>query len=82
MKRAMYVTGINWAQEACVLVDADGQPVKVGQTVTNFRGQTAKVEGGVAPHKSNSEGFVVTSRGESYAGVYGLRWVHHLEVLG
>ena len=41
----------------------------------DFRGETAVVTGGKAPHKPSSEGFVYAEDCEYYAGVFGLKWV-------
>ena len=59
-----------------ILVDQNtGNEVHVGDTLTDFRGDSAELQGGTAPHKSNSNGHVSTSPcSRSYASVYGLRW--------
>lgn len=63
------------------LVDSTtGKAVEVGEKVVNFRGESAVLTGGRAPHKPASSGHVSVKRqdcdhtGESYAGVYGLKW--------
>lgn len=71
-------TGIlqtNYRGNWCVLCDMDGQPVPMGARVKDFRGESAKVMGGEAPHKDGSTGRVSTNTGIFYAGVFGLCWV-------
>lgn len=53
----------------------DGSPVSVGDTVTDFRGNTATVEGGIPPWKPSSSGRINTSRGEYFPSVFDCRWV-------
>ena len=48
-----------------------GQEVKIGDTVTDFRGETATVEYMNPPHKSSSSGFV----NNFYASVYDCKFV-------
>jgi len=56
-----------------------GEPAKIGETLTDFRGDTAVCSGGNPPHKPSSSGFVWTGKSpntrESYASVYDLKWV-------
>jgi hypothetical protein len=63
------------------LVDAKtGKPVKLEDTVTDFRGKTAIVKGMVKPQHDGSTGRVVVSHDgyemhhEYYPSVYGLKW--------
>jgi len=75
------ITSTDYEQTLCVLVDADGQPVRTGQEVTDFRGAKANVVCGAAPLHSGSTGLVSLSSGRScYPGVFNLRWVSHHEV--
>lgn len=65
-----------WDGRLCKLVDEDGNTVLPGDTVTSFRGKTATLKGGRAPHKPGSQGKVyLQGGGEFYPSVYGLRWV-------
>lgn len=58
-----------------------GEPIKIGETLTDFRGATATLTGGNPPHKPGSSGFVFTTRTpggstrESYPSVFNLKWV-------
>lgn len=60
-----------------------GEPVSVGDTVTDFRGEEAILTGGTPPHKPSSTGRVfvrsasaeVGWSGEYYPSVYNLKWV-------
>ena len=65
----------NYRNKVCKLVDLDGEQAHVGDVLTDFRGETAILRDGRAPHKVSSSGFVYTDRGQSYAGVFDLRWV-------
>jgi hypothetical protein len=49
---------------------------RIGDTVTDFRGDTAVLAGGSPPHKPSSSGFAYTQGNrELYVGVFGLEWV-------
>ena len=48
-----------------------GKEVKIGDTVTDFRGETATVKYVRPPHKSSSNGFV----NNFYASVYDCKFV-------
>jgi len=60
------------------------KPVCVGQKLKDFRGDTAVLEGGRAPHKPASQGKVWvregTSQREYYASVFGLKWVPSVNI--
>lgn len=60
------------------------KPVCVGQKLKDFRGDTAILEGGRAPHKPASQGKVWvkegTSQREYYASVFGLKWVPSVNI--
>jgi len=55
-----------------------GEPVKIGETLTNFRGDAATCKGGEPPRHDGSTGWVWIG-GADYRGyypsVYGLKWV-------
>ena len=58
------------------LVMKDGLGVVVGSPIYNFRGELAIITSmDEPPHKLSSEGFVTTTLGRHYAGVYNLKWV-------
>lgn len=63
-----------------VLMREDGgQAVELDETVVDFRGEDATVQGGRAPHKPGSTGRVYVDEGNMYEGeyfpgVYGLIW--------
>lgn len=66
-----------------LLLDKDGESVRKGEVIADFRGDMAVVVGGRPPHKPGSSGFVharyMTDEGlsgecEYYATVYGLKW--------
>ncbi len=56
------------------LLNAAGEEVKVGDTVTSFRGNEAKILSVHPPHREGTSGRVSTTAGFSYVGVYGLRF--------
>jgi len=60
---------------AYVLKTKDGKHVNIGQRVTSFRGETMTLTEGYPPHKPDSEGKVIASGRQFYAGVFGLKWV-------
>lgn len=53
-----------------------GEPVRIGDTVTDFRGDTATIKGGRAPHKPGSTGRVWTDEysQEYFPAVFDLEW--------
>ena len=59
----------NW-----VLLDKSDNEVRVGDTVTDFRGDEVEVKSFDPPHKWGSVGRVVTTHGLRYAAVYDLRY--------
>jgi len=65
--------GRTWA-----LYDKAGNPVGINARVKSFRGESAVVIGGKAPHKEGSEGKVWVDwepgDGEYYPSVFDLRW--------
>ncbi len=53
-----------------------GNEVKVGDTVTSFRGDETTVRYFAEPHKPSSQGKLTVASGfEYYVGVYGLQWI-------
>lgn len=55
-------------------------PAIMGQTLTDFRGDTAVLTDARPPHKPSSSGFVYVRdeaghSGEYYPSVFGLKWV-------
>lgn len=60
------------------LIHTDGTPVKEGDTVTDFRGDTATVTGWQVPRHEGSTGRVYVREGETtgayFPSVYGLKW--------
>jgi hypothetical protein len=62
----------NWRDKEVKLINrTTGKEVKIGDTVTSFRGEKAKVEYMNPPHKSSSSGFV----NNYYASVYDCKFV-------
>ena len=59
----------NW-----VLLDKSDNEVRVGDTVTDFRGEEGKVERFDPPHKQGASGRVETTLGFHYASVYDLHY--------
>lgn len=54
---------------------ADGTPVKIGDTVTNHRGESSKVTHIELPHKPSAAGRICTDDGSyCYVTVYNLTW--------
>jgi len=53
------------------------EPVRVGDIVTDFRGETCTISGGRAPHKPSSTGRVWVNEfsQEYFPGVFNLEWV-------
>ncbi len=53
-----------------------GEPVRVGDIVTDFRGETCTISGGRAPHKPSSTGrvWVEEFSQEYFPGVFNLEW--------
>lgn len=57
------------------LINNRGKQVKVGDKVTNFRGETRTVQEIHPPHKPSSCGHITTEGGFHYVTVYGLEFV-------
>jgi hypothetical protein len=55
----------------------DGQPVTVGDRITDFRGRPAILEGGSYPHKLGSSGKVWARGAEYFPSVFNLIWVRY-----
>lgn len=53
------------------------EPVRIGDKVKSFRGETCTVTGGTAPHKPASTGRVHVQEysQEYFPSVFGLQWV-------
>ena len=53
------------------------EPVRVGDIVTDFRGETCTISGGRAPDKPSSTGRVWVNEfsQEYFPGVFNLKWV-------
>jgi hypothetical protein len=65
------MTKINWT-----LVRSDTlTPVKIGETITSFRGLQTALLGGSPPHKPSSSGKVWVENAEYYPEVFGLKWI-------
>jgi hypothetical protein len=67
------ITSTDYAGKACTLT-RNGQPVKPGQTLKDFRGDPYRIDGGRAPHHPASTGKVWTSGGEFFPSVFGCKW--------
>lgn len=52
-----------------------GVPVKVGDIVTDFRGDKDVVTGWASPRNSNSTGRIYVTGGEFYPSVFGCVWI-------
>lgn len=62
----------NWRDKKVKLINrTTGEEVKIGDTVTSFRGKKAKVKYMNPPHKSSSSGYV----NNYYASVYDCEFV-------
>jgi hypothetical protein len=57
------------------LVNKQGKIVKIGDKVTNFRGEVRTVKEIHPPHKPSSSGHVTTEGGFHYVTVYDLEFV-------
>jgi len=57
------------------LVNNEGVEIKIGDSVTSFRGENAVVKGMTEPHKAGSTGRIYTDAGEYFPNVYGCKWV-------
>lgn len=57
------------------LVNKHGKEIKVGDKVTNFRGEVRTVQEIHPPHKSSSCGHITTEGGFHYVTVYSLEFV-------
>ena len=63
---------------AKLIRETTGVEIKAGDTLTNFRGETAIFKSFEAPHKPSSTGKVYTDgMGGKYPSVYGLKIVGH-----
>ena len=53
-----------------------GEPVRIGDAVTDFRGETCTISGGRAPHKPSSTGrvWVAEFSQEYFPAVFDLEW--------
>lgn len=61
------------AGRACTLTH-NGQPVRPGEILEDFRGNHARVTGGQAPHKPSSTGKIYTDAGQYYPSVFDCQW--------
>ena len=62
----------NYRDKEVKLVNTNtGKEVKIGDTVTDFRGETTTVKHVQPPHKSNASGYV----NDYYASVYNCKFV-------
>lgn len=52
----------------------NGQPVKTGEILEDFRGDQFRVTGGQAPHKPSSTGRIYTDAGHYYPTVFNCKW--------
>ncbi len=71
------IKSLDYAGRVCTLVHVDTEkPVKLNETVENFRGDPRTVTGGEAPHKPSSSGKIYTKErgGTSYPGTCKLMW--------
>lgn len=55
-------------------LEAGGAPVDDNAWLLDFKGESAILRGGSAPHKPGSTGRIETDRGEFYPSVFGLVW--------
>lgn len=71
-----FIRSNDYTGTSCILVHADsGEPVRKGDSCTDFRNDTSMIMSGVAPHKPGSNGYVHTESGQRlYAGVFDLKW--------
>jgi hypothetical protein len=70
------IKSTDWRGVPCTMVyTASGESVKVGDKTDGG----SVVEGGQAPHKDGSTGYVSTDRGSYYVGTVGARWVPDFE---
>jgi hypothetical protein len=65
-------------QDGWTLVDEAGTPARIGQRITNRRGDNARLVGAVPPHRPGTSGKLWTEENGAlyYVGVWGLRWVN------
>ena len=61
------------AGRACTLT-YNGQPVRAGEILEDFRGNQSRVTGGQAPHKPSSTGKIYTDAGNYYPSVFSCQW--------
>lgn len=63
-------------QDGWTLTDEAGNPIAIGQEVTDFRGDKATLKGGRSPAGAGKSGYVWTTDGaEFYPQIFKLRWV-------
>lgn len=54
--------------------ESTGNPVREGEIIPDFRGDTLTVSGGKPPHKQGSTGRIYTDQGQFFPGVCNLKW--------
>ena len=67
------ITSTDHANRICTLT-YNGQPIKLGEILEDFRGNYYRVTGGQAPHKPSSSGKIYTDGGNYYPAVFGCQW--------
>ena len=67
------ITSTDYAGRACTLT-FKGQPVAENDLIDDFRGKSARIIGGEAPHKPASSGKIYTNHGHYYPSVFGCEW--------
>ena len=66
------------AGRVCTLT-YNGQPVKPGEILEDFRGDQYRATGGQAPHKASSTGQIYTDGGNFYPTVFDCKWTPDTE---
>lgn len=70
------ITDTNWRGVPCTMrYDGSLQPVCKGEVTKGG----SIIEGGTAPHKESSTGYVTTDKGSYYVGTVNARWVEDFE---
>lgn len=70
------ITSTDWRGVPCTMrYDASLQPVCKGEVTEGG----SIIEGGQAPHKEGSTGYVTTDKGSYYVGTVNARWVADFE---
>lgn len=70
------ITDTNWRGVPCTMrYDGSLRPVCKGDRTEGG----SVIEGGTAPHKESSTGYVTTDKGSYYVGTAGARWVEDFE---